>query len=119
MEYKEEEYQITNEQFIEGVVEIIGLTKNDLELLKKSYEKTKDPLCKVEIEKYTETLVELVEMMKTFVLKIESGIELQAIIVFSEDKALFGYRGKKDVDFSKKWFNIIVRKKENGSEMFQ
>ncbi len=107
------EYNITHEQFTEGVTEATEMTKEALSIFKKSYKKTKDPFCRIEIESYAESLTDLVRLLKAYMLRVENGVELQPIVVFTDGKALFGYRGKKDIEFTKKWFKIIVEENNN------
>ena len=104
------EYPVTHEDFIEAMTEVIAIVKDRLEIFKKAYKKTKDPYCKKEIEAYAEVYVELIELFKKYTLRIENGIEVQPIVVFSGYKAMFGYREKKDLEFSKKWYEKIVFK---------
>ena len=104
------EYNISNEELIEGILEVTEIIKENLEIFKKAYREPKDPLDKIEIEAYAKTYVELVILFKNYTNRIERNIELQPIIVFQDNKALFGYREKKDLEFSKKWFERIVFK---------
>lgn len=104
------EYNITHEEFVEAMIEVIAITKDRLEIFKKAYRVTKDPLCKKEIDSYAKTYVELILLFKNYTLRVENGIELQPIVVFTDSKALFGYREIKDLEFSKKWYEKIVMK---------
>lgn len=107
------EYNVTDEQFVEGITETIKITTDTLGILKKAYTKTGDPFCKIEMEHYTEGLADLIKLLKTYMLRVENGIEVQPIVVFTDSKALFGYRGKKDIEFTKKWFKIIAEGNNN------
>ena len=112
----EQEFSISHEQFSQGMLEMIGMTKTILETFKKAYGKNKDPFYKVEVEKYTESLVGLVQLFKSYTVRVECGIGVNPIILFSDGKALFGYRMKDEVDFSKRWYDTIA-KKINGKNM--
>lgn len=116
IEIERKEYQISHEQFIKGITEIIEMTRKTLETFRDSYRKTKDPLCKAEIEDYAGMLAELIKLLKKYTLRINNGIEVQPIVVFTDNKALFGYREKGDIEFSKRWYETIVRK-DNHREM--
>jgi len=109
----EQEYNVTHEQFIEGITETIKITTDTLDILKKAYTKTGDPFCKVEMQNYAEGLAELIKLLKSYTIKVENGIEVQPIILFTDKKALFGYRGKKDIEFAEKWYKIIVDGRNN------
>lgn len=104
------EYSVTHEEFIEAMTEVIAIVKDRLEIFKKAYRLTKDPFCKSEIETYAGVYVELIELFKKYTLRVENGIEVQPIVVFDGCKAMFGYREKKDLEFSKKWYERIVFK---------
>ena len=109
----EEEYNVTHKQFLEGINETIKITTDALKILKKAYIKTGDPFCKIEIEHYAGSLANLVKLLRTYMIKVENGIEVQPIVFFTDKKALFGYRGKKELEFVEKWYKIITGKKDD------
>ena len=108
----EQEYNVSHEQFLDGITETIKITTDTLDILKKAYIKTQDPFIKIEMEHYAEGLADLIRLLKIYMIRIENGIEVQPIILFTDKKALFGYRGKKDIEFAKKWYEIIVSKND-------
>ena len=111
-----QEFNVTHSQFVEGMTETIKITMDTLEILKKAYIKTQNPFCKIEMENYAESLADLIKLLKTYMIRVENGIEVQPIIFFTDKKALFGFRGKKDLEFAEKWYEIITKVK-NGKEM--
>ncbi len=112
----EREYDVTDEQFREGTTEMIEITMDKLNALKKEYIKTKDPDVQKMIIKYEELLFDLKLLVKSYNIYVNSKIGVQPIIVFSDGGAIFGHKGKREMEFSIKWFNIIT-KQHNGKEM--
>ena len=109
----EQDFPVTHEQFIEGITDIIKITTETLEIFKGVYKNTQNPFAKIEMERYSESLVGLVRVLKSYTIRVENGIELNPIVVFSDNRVMFGYREKKSVEFTKRWYNII-RKQSNG-----
>ena len=110
----EREFSISHEQFLEGMTGIMKITTKTLEIFKGVYGKTQDPSAKIEMEKYAEVLVNLVRVLKSYTIRVDNGIGVSPIVVFSDiGRVMFGYREKKSVEFTKKWYNII-RKQSNG-----
>jgi len=112
----EQEFEVTHEQFIEGMLETINIIKDVLETFKEAFRKTKDPFAKIEMEKYAESLVDTIRLFKSYTIRVENGIGVKPIVFFTDGKALFGYRMQGEVDFYKKWYEIITKIK-NGKEM--
>ena len=106
----EQEFSVTHEQFLDGITETIKITTDTLGILKKAYIKTQDPFIKIEMEHYAEGLADLIKLLKIYMIRVNNGIEVQPIVLFTDKKALFGYRGKKDIKFAEKWYKIIVEK---------
>ena len=112
----ENEFQITHEQFLQGMTEMIKITTDVLDIFKRAYIKNKDPFIKLEMEQYTESLVNSVRLLKSYTIRVENNIGVLPIAVFNDGVAIFGYRMKDKIDFSKRWYDKIT-KKENGKEM--
>lgn len=117
MEVKiEQEYNVTDKQFKEGTAEMIKMTTDTLKIFKRVYRETKDLFVQAEIEKYTSLVVDLMRLLKSYKLRADNGIGVQPIVVFGDGTAIFGYKGKREMEFSEKWYKIIT-KKRNGKEM--
>lgn len=112
----EQEFSVSHEQFIDGITEMIEMTKTLLETFKEAFIKTGDPFYKIEMEKYTDVLVGLVRLLKSYMIRVENGIGVNPIILFNDGRAQFGYRMKDEVNFSNKWFKVVA-KKFNGRNM--
>ena len=112
----ENEFQITHEQFLQGMKEMIKITTDVLDIFKRAYIKNQDPFVKLEMEKYTEALINSVRLLKSYTIRVENNIGVLPIAVFNDGVAIFGYRMKDKIDFSKRWFDKIT-KKENGRRM--
>ena len=109
------EYIISHKQFEQGMSEIIKITIDSLDKLKKRYKETKNPFCKSEIESYADMLSNQIKVLETYKIRIKSGIEVQCVVLFTDKKALFGYRGKKDLEFGEKWYRIITENTNDGA----
>ena len=112
----EQEFSISHEQFVDGTNETIKIITGYLENLKKTYIKTQNPICKIEITQDLERLANIKKLYFIYLILVESGIELQPIVLFADKKAMFGFRRKKETEFAEKWYKIIA-KKENGKNM--
>ena len=112
----ENEFQITHEQFLQGMKEMIKITTDVLDIFKRAYIKNQDPFIKLEMEQYTESLVNSVRLLKSYTIRVENNIGVLPIAVFNDGAVIFGYRMKDKDDFSKRWYDEIT-KKENGKEM--
>ena len=112
----EQEYSVSHEQFLEGMTEMIKMTTEILETFKKAYIKTGDPFCKIAMQGYAEVLANSVKLLKSYTIRIENGIGVNPIILFSDGIATFGYRITEEVNFSKRWFKKIT-KSINGKQM--
>ena len=112
----EQEFNVSHSQFLQGMTEMMKITTDILETFKKAYAETQDPFAKIEMEKYAEALVSLVRLLKSYTIRVENGIGVLPIVLFSDGRASFGYRMKDEVDLSNRWFKEIA-KKHNGREM--
>jgi len=114
----ENEFSITHEQFLQGMKEMIKITTDVLDIFKRAYIKNQDPFVKLEIEKYTESLVNSVRLLKSYTIRVENNIIVLPIIVFNDGVAIFGYRMKDKIDFSKDGLiKLLKRKRKKDGEL--